>query len=135
MSDDVAAAVRDASERLRDAALSGDPCAALPGVAFAPKRPRSPGWRALRESHLGRHPACLACGRTARLEVHHVRPFHLFPELELEEGNLMTLCEAGPGGMSCHHLVGHGGNWADYIADPAKYARAMLRMIEGRVRG
>lgn len=70
--------------------------------------PRSSRWPAVRRAFLARNPRCEACGTAARLEVHHVRPFHLHPELELVQANLMTLCE-GP--ARCHFRVGHLGNW------------------------
>ena len=65
------------------------------------------------------------------LNVHHVKPFHLFPDLELDAGNLITLCERGA--FSCHWIVGHGGrDWRDYnptcVADAA-YLRGMLAAI------
>jgi hypothetical protein len=45
------------------------------------------------------------------LEVHHIRPFHLYPQLELEPGNLITLCERD--GRDCHFTFGHFHNWAN----------------------
>lgn len=68
---------------------------------------RSPKWPAVRQSHLARHPACAACGAKATeadLEVHHIRPYHLDPSLELDPQNLITLCRSG---RNCHLNVGH----------------------------
>lgn len=95
-----AIALRSAAEAVRDAERS--PTAAVP---------RSPGWHLVREQHVAANPVCVCCGGTRSLEVHHVKPFHLYPELELDRKNLMTLCSDGPGGMSCHRTVGHGGDW------------------------
>lgn len=74
--------------------------------------PRSPHWATVRAIHLKNHPECAACGQTDNVNVHHIRPFHLSPELELEPSNLITLCTDGPGHLNCHLLCGHGGNWS-----------------------
>ena len=64
-------------------------------------QPRSPKWPALQRKHLKLHPECEACGAKVELNVHHVKPFHLYPWLELDPENLITLCRQ-------HHLtIGH----------------------------
>jgi hypothetical protein len=68
---------------------------------------RSGSWPRVRAEHLKAHPACAVCGGTDKLEVHHKRPFHLQPELELDSANLITLCEANKDGVNCHLFVGH----------------------------
>lgn len=50
------------------------------------------------------------CGGQEKLQVHHIRPFHLHPELELEQQNLITLCEKR--GHDCHFVMGHFHNWS-----------------------
>ena len=72
---------------------------------------RSSRWNEVRDGFLVRHPVCEACGCGLRLQVHHVMPFHLHPELELDESNLITLC-MGPN--ECHLRIGHGGSWGAY---------------------
>lgn len=72
---------------------------------------RSKEWAAVRREHLELSPACEVCGGTASLEVHHVAPFHVRPDLELDHGNLMTLCERKKFGINCHLLIGHLGNY------------------------
>lgn len=67
---------------------------------------RSGAWPRVRREHLGREPACIACGRSGSLEVHHVVPYHDRPDLELDPGNLVTLC-ADP----CHFVFGHLLDW------------------------
>lgn len=67
---------------------------------------RSGRWATVRKQHLEREPACAACGRAKELEVHHIQPYHEHPELELDPGNLITLC-ADP----CHLVHGHLLNW------------------------
>lgn len=72
---------------------------------------RSPHWSTVRKHHLKAHASCAACGDTAKLEVHHIKPFHEHPELELEPSNLITLCESKSYGIICHLLIGHNGNY------------------------
>lgn len=73
--------------------------------------PRSPRWASVREAHLRSHPVCALCGSSIRLNVHHIQPFHLYPEKELDPTNLVTLCESENWGFQCHLIVGHGGNF------------------------
>lgn len=84
---------------------------------------RSPHWSHVRKEHLSLQPSCQMCGTTDRLQVHHIRPFHLHPELELVQSNLITLCEKR--GHDCHFVAGHFHNWRafnpDVIADVAHY--------------
>jgi hypothetical protein len=63
---------------------------------------RSNKWPTVRKNYLIHNPACAACGKTAKVEVHHIEPVHLNPERELDPSNLMTLC-ASP----CHIVFGH----------------------------
>ena len=79
-----------------------------PGVVAAGV-PRSSKWAKVRSAHLKANPACEACGQRDALEVHHVQPFHIRPELELDTTNLMTLC-----GDPCHIVHGHLMAWARY---------------------
>lgn len=75
---------------------------------------RSSSWPSVRRKHLAEHPTCEVCGGTEKLEVHHIKAFHLHPELELDPDNLITLCEAGTNGMVCHRTVGHLGSYQSY---------------------
>lgn len=70
---------------------------------------RSPHWGTIRAAHLVLEPACRACGGARKLQVHHKRPFHLHPELELSQDNLITLCEKP--GHDCHFVFGHFHRW------------------------
>jgi 5-methylcytosine-specific restriction endonuclease McrA len=63
---------------------------------------RSSRWSTVRKNHLENNNFCSACGSTKKLEVHHIKPVHLYPDLELDPSNLITLC-AEP----CHRLFGH----------------------------
>jgi 5-methylcytosine-specific restriction endonuclease McrA len=69
---------------------------------------RSPKWAGVRDRYLKKHPVCEACGAKSKLQVHHRQPFHLFPELELEGTNLVTLCMTI---RECHLEIGHGTFW------------------------
>lgn len=74
---------------------------------------RSSKWDSVRDEFLKSNPCCAVCGFNKSLNVHHIRPFHLFPHLELDPENLITLGEKCPTGN--HHLfVGHLGNWSSY---------------------
>jgi len=86
---------------------------------------RSPHWGAVRAEHLKNNPVCALCEGKVKLRVHHIKPFHLHPELELEPTNLITLCECLSHGINCHLLVGHLGNFRNVnhnsVADVAAW--------------
>lgn len=84
---------------------------------------RSSKWRKIRNEYLKSHNFCRACGTQNKLEVHHIKPFHLYPELELEENNLITLCESS---YDCHLKIGHNGNWKYFNEFVEKDARDSL---------
>lgn len=75
---------------------------------------RDPQWQKVRNIHLRAHPFCAVCKSTTKLEVHHINPFHLYPEQELDPNNLITLCETATHGVVCHLLVGHLGNYRSF---------------------
>jgi hypothetical protein len=113
--------LRDMREAVRDASLFfGGPKASQ----------RAPQWKAFREAHLLRHPACSVCGGVEELEVHHRQPWHLFPEKELDPENCMTACVSKRlAGMNCHLLL-HGGNWKKYSTCPEGVASVILSMLK-----
>ena len=49
-----------------------------------------------REKILEKNPACVVCGSTTNLEVHHIIPVEFSPELVLCETNGITLCRDCP---------------------------------------
>lgn len=63
---------------------------------------RSSEWKRVRKEFLKENPQCAACGRKEDLEVHHIVPYHISPERELDPSNLITLC-----GKYCHFVFGH----------------------------
>lgn len=70
---------------------------------------RSPKWNRVRSKHLKQHPCCAACGRSLKVEAHHIEPVHINPERELDLSNLITLCST-----PCHIVFGHFMNWKSW---------------------
>lgn len=97
-----------------------------PGRSVA-ARGRSGKWPRVRRAHLARQPGCAVCESTDDCDAHHVYPYHLFPDMELDPANLITLCRA-------HHLFfGHLGEWAAFnplVREHAGIARFCLRARE-----
>ena len=73
---------------------------------------RSPKWPKVRADHLKYFPKCEVCGSNKGLQVHHIKPFHLDPLLELDPTNLITLCENN--GVNCHLTFGHLGSFKSF---------------------
>ena len=90
---------------------------------------RSPQWAGVRKQFLKWNPTCAACGSKENLEVHHVKPFHLFPELELAPENLVVLCENGG---NCHLTFGHLKNWKSWNIAVRQDAAAFLGKVDSR---
>ena len=90
---------------------------------------RSTEWNKVRKQHLIDNPICAACGETKKLEVHHIKPFHLYPELELDPDNLITLCETASKGIICHMCIGHRGNYKDWNPDVREDAKAISEFL------
>jgi 5-methylcytosine-specific restriction protein A len=72
---------------------------------------RSGKWPTVERHFLEAHSVCAACGSKNRLNVHHIHPFHIHPELELDPNNLITLCMDT---KECHLHLGHNGNFKFY---------------------
>ncbi len=79
---------------------------------------RSPEWPDAARHHLQLQPTCMACRpgmhSQSKVQVHHIFPFHYCvalgrPDLELDQRNLITLCEeeAGHPAENHHLLIGH----------------------------
>lgn len=79
--------------------------------------PRSPTWQHVRGQFVREHPRCEACGTDKNLNVHHIKPFHTNPELELDTSNLITLCR------DHHFKIGHLSNWSKSNPNVVKDAR------------
>jgi len=92
---------------------------------------RSSKWPAVRKNHLKLNPICAVCGDTNKLEVHHIKPFHLHPELELEPTNLITMCESKSYGIICHLLIGHNGSYQKINPNVIDDAKAWHKKLHG----
>ena len=77
---------------------------------------RSPRWSQVRDDYLKKNPICAITGIKTNLNVHHKKPFHLYPELELDENNLITLTTKW-GAFNMHLLFGHLGNFKSFNDD------------------
>jgi hypothetical protein len=89
---------------------------------------RSGKWPALERNWLKVHPCCAGCGTTEQVSVHHKRPFHLHPDLELDSGNLISLCEK----HNCHLMLGHSGDWHAYNPHVEEDAKFLARRVQQR---
>lgn len=99
-------------------------------AACAVLQARSPRWPAARRAHLLKEPACRACGCRSRLNVHHIVPVHVDRSLELDPGNLITLCESP--GVNHHLAFGHLGNWKSWNGSVRSDADWYRTKVEGR---
>lgn len=89
---------------------------------------RSPHWPQVRAEFLKTNPACAVCGKKDQLEVHHKKPYHLHPELELDPTNFIVLCN-----KSLHHLwFGHLGNFKSFNENVEIDAAHLLQEITNR---
>jgi 5-methylcytosine-specific restriction enzyme A len=79
--------------------------------------PRSRKWPKVRGEYLKKHPKCFVCLRTTKINCHHKKPFHKYPELELDPSNFISLCENDKGGINCHLAFGHLGNFKSWNED------------------
>ena len=96
---------------------------------------RSDKWPTIRALHLRQFPTCAACGGIEKLEAHHINPFHLEPDLELDPLNLITLCESDKNGVNCHLFFGHLGCFLSYNIDVCIDVVAWERKILNRPKG
>jgi 5-methylcytosine-specific restriction enzyme A len=91
---------------------------------------RSSKWPALRKSFIKKNPKCAVCGGRKNVEVHHKKPFHSHPELELDETNLISLCEGS--GMNCHLTFGHLGSYQSFNPTIDKDAKSWAKKLKSR---
>lgn len=94
--------------------------------------PRSGKWAKVRAEHLRVKDKCSVCGGIKDLTVHHIKPFHLFPDLELDPTNLISLCEGNPV-LNCHLFVGHLGSFKSWNPDVVKDANDWRIKIANRL--
>lgn len=91
--------------------------------------PRSPQWRQFRLERVRAHPYCAACGTNQELEAHHIIPYHLCPERELDPDNIEILCEL----FKCHFVEGHSRDWRAYNPHVVEDAARHLQRVKERL--
>lgn len=84
--------------------------------------PRSGKWPAFLRDFLKAHRQCEGCGRAAATG-HHRRPFHLFPDLELDPSNIAAVC------VGCHWVICHCGDWKLYVPTVRADLAAHLKRV------
>lgn len=84
---------------------------------------RSPEWHKVEQAHLLKYPDCYACGSNKHVQVHHMKPFHLHPELELDPDNLISLCMDN----DCHLYIGHGDDFKAYNPNVLEDAKLVAK--------
>ena len=108
----------NSSKAIIDEILGVDPRGDHPSVK------RSSHWPKVMHAHLLKEPVCQVCGHNKGLNVHHVRPYALFPHLELDPSNLITLCTRG---HDCHLLWGHLGSFQKRFNPTIREDAAIMR--------
>lgn len=114
--------------------IHGDSFDVLPFVAVGVYQfstvGRASGWGELARETVEQHPYCSCCRAERDLQVHHVRPVHLFPAEEMMPHNLLVLCRR------CHLFVGHLGDtrrWNPMArSDASKWRRKIGQAEEER---
>lgn len=90
---------------------------------------RSTKWSEVRRQHLLKQPVCQACGTKRGLQVHHIVPYGVNPDLELDPNNLITLC-----GKYCHFTIGHLMDYKSWNSEVIEDAAKYLEKIQNRPR-
>lgn len=87
-------------------------------------------WRSCRDNFV-KNKKCSVCCSSKDLEVHHKKPVHDYPELELDEKNLVVLCSR------CHFCIGHLYNYSMYnddIDNAILYFKLLIKRAKARLR-
>jgi hypothetical protein len=87
---------------------------------------RSSQWNNVRKEHLKENNTCSGCGKKDKLEVHHIEPYHVNPDRELDPSNLLTLCK------NCHFTIGHLMDWSSWNIDVISDSRVYLNKVKNR---
>jgi hypothetical protein len=86
---------------------------------------RSSGWSKLRNEIVDKHPYCTVCNGTKLLEAHHIEPFHIAPEKELDKENIIVLCNF----RRCHLKLGHLEDFKSWNVDVVEMAEYLYYKI------
>ena len=87
---------------------------------------RSSGWQSVRNNHIEVFSRCESCGSEKKLNVHHLKDYSHYPELELEPTNLWTMCR------KCHYFVGHLNSWYSLNNNCVEDSKTWLNKIKTR---
>lgn len=87
---------------------------------------RSSSWVAVRKEHLKKQPHCMGCGSFRKLQVHHIEPFHINSNRELDPTNLITLCS------SCHLVFGHLMDYTSWNENVEKDCQVYYLKVQNR---
>lgn len=90
--------------------------------------PRSPHWRSFEKDLIEKQPYCSFCGEEApstQLVGHHIVPFHLNKDLELDPNNILIVGETCTTGHH-HLLLCHFGNFRKWNPDARKLSEIFL---------
>ena len=93
---------------------------------------RSPKWKEIRKEWLLTHPTCAMTGTKKKLNVHHIQPVWLFPELELSPTNFITLSEDKLYGVVPHLFLGHHGNYKDFNLNVVENSKMWYNILVNR---
>ena len=80
------------------------------------------------------NPICVICGTTKSLQLHHIKPFHLHPQLELDSHNYILVCTSKYAGFNCHLAAAHGSNFKlenPWIVEDAAVLHDMILKYKG----
>jgi len=83
-------------------------------------------WRKTRNAFYKLNKTCAMCNATKDIQVHHIKPWHLYPEERYSYENLVSLC------LPCHFRFGHGRNWKAHnpiVVDMAEIVNNMLTNV------
>lgn len=87
---------------------------------------RSSKWPKVEKDFKEKNPNCACCGSNIRIQVHHKKPFHLDPSLELDINNLISLCMSK---KECHLMIGHGNDFKSYNPNIERDAHTLNKDI------
>lgn len=92
---------------------------------------RSPHWGSFKREFEKKNPKqCAVCG-DKQVQLHHRLPFHLDPSKELDENNVIWLCE-GEGTLNHHRGHGHLGSFQSFNKDVVEDAEIWKKKIDSR---
>lgn len=96
-------------------------------TSFAARR--HPDWQEFSREFRRKNPKCQACGSLAEVEAHHIRPVSYYPDLEMVEANLMSLCRVH------HFTLGHLCDWRAWNPDAIDMVLVYQSFMGRRVYG